>query len=46
MADCEAWTDEQYKKIVCEWAGIEPGETELQMIDGYSVRTVYNYRTA
>lgn len=46
VADCEAWTDEQYKKIVCNWAGIEPGETELQMIDGYSVRTVYNYRTA
>lgn len=45
VADCEAWKDEQYKSIVSEWAGINPDDAELQMIDGYSVQTVYKYRT-
>jgi len=46
VADCEAWKDEQYKRIVSEWAGIDPNDAELQMIDGYTVQTVYKYRTA
>ena len=46
IADCQAWKDEDYKRLVCEWAGIEPNETELQMIDNYSTRTEYIYRTA
>lgn len=33
VADCEAWKDEEYKKIVCEWAGIDEKETQLEMIE-------------
>ena len=46
VADCEARDDSDYKRLVCEWAGIKPEETRLEMIDGYSVQTVYQYRTA
>lgn len=46
VADCEARDDDDYKRLVCEWAGIKPEETRLEMIDGYSVQTVYKYRTA
>lgn len=33
VADCEAWTDEEYKRLVCEWAGIQEEETQLEMIE-------------
>lgn len=46
VADCQAWKDEEYKKLVCEWAGIPEEETELRMIDGYKTVTHYTYRTA
>ena len=46
VADCEAWKDEDYKRLVCEWAGIKPEETRLEMIDGYHTYTKYDYRTA
>lgn len=46
VADCEAWRDEDYKRIVCEWAGINEEETRLEMIDGSKTRTVYSYRVA
>ena len=46
VADCEAWKDEDIKKIVCEEAGIDPDETQLELIDGYSTHTTYNYRFA
>lgn len=48
VADCQAWKDEDYKRLVCEWAGIKPEETELQMIDYDTRRTIvkYDYRTA
>ena len=46
VADCEAWKDEEYKRLVCEWAGIKPEETRLEMIDGYHTYTKYEYRTA
>ena len=45
MADCQAWKDEDCKKLVCEWEGIPEDETELQMVDGYTVSTIYSYRT-
>lgn len=45
VADCQAWKDEDYKKLVCEWAGIEEKETELQMIEGQSTTVSYSYRT-
>lgn len=44
VADCQAWTDEDYKRIVCEYAGIEPENTTLEMIDGCSTHTTYSYR--
>lgn len=46
VADCQAWKDEDYKRLVCEWAGISPEETMLEMIDGWHTRTEYEYRTA
>lgn len=46
VADCQAWKDEEYKKLVCEWAGINEDETELQMIDSSRTYTKYYYRTA
>lgn len=46
VADCEAWKDEDYKRMVCEWAGIKPEETRLEMIDGYHTYTKYDYRIA
>lgn len=46
VADCEAWKDEEYKQLVCEWAGIEEDDAELQMIDGCHAFTSYTYRTA
>lgn len=46
VADCQAWKDEEYKKLVCEWAGIPEEETQLEMIDGSRTYTKYSYRTA
>ena len=45
VADCQAWKNEDYKKLVCEWEGIDEAETELQMVDGQHTTTTYNYRT-
>lgn len=44
VADSEARDDEDYKRIVCEWAGIDESETALEMFDGYSTTAIY--RTA
>jgi|GEM_PF-3238955 len=44
ISDCQAYRDEDYKKIICEWACIKEEETELQMIDGSSIE--YSYRIA
>lgn len=46
VADCQAWKDEDRKRLVCEWAGIEPEETAFELIDGYKTVTQYSYRTA
>ena len=46
VADCQAWKDEDYKRLVCEWDGLNPEETELQMIENAWTRTEYEYRTA
>lgn len=46
VADCQAWRDEDYKRLVCEWAGIPVEETILEMIDSSSIHTTYHYRTA
>ena len=44
IADCQARTDEDYKKIVCEWACIPEDETRLEMIDSQRTYTKYSYR--
>lgn len=44
VADSQAWEDEEYKKLVCEWAGIPEDETRLEMIDGGHTYTQYTYR--
>lgn len=46
IADCQAWHDEDYKRLVCEWAGIDEEETRLEMIDGSTTQTIYSYRVA
>lgn len=46
VADSEAWNDDQYKKILCEWAGISEQEAQLEMVDGSQTVTTYNYRIA
>jgi hypothetical protein len=46
VADCQAWKDEDIKAIVCNDACIDPDETQLELIDGYSTHTTYNYRFA
>ena len=45
VADSQAWKDEDYKKLVCEWAGIPENETRLEMIDSYKTVMQYTYRT-
>lgn len=46
VADCQAWHDEDYKKLVSEWYGINEEEAQLEMIDGWKTYTKYNYRIA
>lgn len=46
IADCQANTDEDYKRLVCEWACISEDETRLEMIEGSHTYTKYEYRTA
>lgn len=45
VADCQAFKDEDYKKLVCEWAGLDEADTRLELIDGSKTYTVYKYRT-
>lgn len=33
VADCQAWEENGYKKLVCEYAGIDEAETEIEMIN-------------
>lgn len=44
VADSQAWDDEDYKRLVCEWAGIPEDETRLEMIDSYKTVMQYTYR--
>jgi hypothetical protein len=44
IADCQARNDEDYKRLVCEWACIPEDETRLEMIDSYKTVTKYIYR--
>lgn len=44
IADCQVKTDEDYKKLVCEWEGIKEEETSLEMIDEQKHYTKYIYK--
>ena len=44
VADCQACRDEDYKILVCEWAGIPENETRLEMVDGQKTYVKYSYR--
>ena len=46
VADCQAWKDEDYKRLVCEWACITEEETRLEMIESQRTYTKCTYRTA
>lgn len=46
IADCQARTEEDYKRLVCEWAGIDEQNAALEMIDDCYTVTRYKYRTA
>lgn len=46
IADCQAWEDTDYKRLVCEWAGIPESEAQLEMIEDSYITTHYTYRTA
>jgi hypothetical protein len=46
VADCQARNDEDYKRLVCEWACIPEDETRLEMIESSRTYTKYEYRTA
>ena len=44
VADCQVMNDDDYKILVCEWDGLNPDETILEMIDGCNTQTIYSYR--
>ena len=44
VADSQVRTDEDYKRIVCEYADINPEDTTLEMIDSSRTYTEYTYR--
>ena len=46
VADCEAFEDEEYKRLVCEWACIPEAETQIEMINGSHTYTKYTYRVS
>lgn len=33
VADCQAWTEEQYTTIVCEYVGLDPENVKIEMIE-------------
>ena len=44
VADCQARQEEDYKRLVCEWAGLPEEETRLEMIDESRTYTKHTYR--
>lgn len=41
----KVWDETEYKRIVCEMDGLNPDETQLELIDGYKTVTKYSYKT-
>lgn len=46
IADRQARTDADYKRLVCDFAGIDESRTTLEMIDDCYTTKHYTYRTA
>lgn len=46
VADSQARHDEDYKRLVSEWYGINEEEAQLEMIDDWKTYTKYEYRIA
>lgn len=46
VADCQAAKDTDYKRIVCEYGGIDPEDTRMEMISASHMYTSYEYRIA
>ena len=46
IADCEAWDDEDVKKILCGYEGLNPDDVELRTVDNYKTVTIPSYRIA
>lgn len=44
VADCLAWKDEDYKRLVCDWAGLDLEQTKLERIIGEKHFTKYEYK--
>lgn len=44
VADCLVKDDSDYKRLVCDWTGLDEDETELELFDGYV--TSASWRTA
>ena len=44
VADCEVKREEDYKRLVCEWACIPIEEATLELIESSYTQTHYNYR--
>lgn len=45
VADCQAWKDEDYKRIVCEQGGFNEEDAQLQMIEAEKTVRQYTYKT-
>lgn len=45
VADCQARTDEDYKRFICKLEGISEEETTLEMVDGQQTYVKYTYRS-
>jgi len=43
VADCQVIHDEDYKKLICEWACIPEEETQLEVITDYKYKADYSY---
>ena len=46
VADHEAYDDEDYKRLVCGWYGIDPDDASLETINGCNTYMEYTYRIA
>lgn len=46
VADCQAWSPEDVKTLVCSYEGIDPADAVLMLIEDSYTRTEYKYTEA